>query len=134
MAKRCPVSPSNRAHLEHFVATVALQRAQPVAEAEVERILAALAANDAVVRARAAREVCPCRMPWPVFYRLRKAVARLRRDPSPLVRATALHVEVDARSVREREAIMAALHEREARRPSWRAGSRPGRSSRQRDA
>jgi hypothetical protein len=55
-------------------------------------------------------------MPWPLFYRLRKAAARLKRDPSPLVRANALHVEFDARTVREREATIESLQEREARR------------------
>ncbi len=54
-------------------------------------------------------------MPWPVFYRLRKA-GRLKRDPSPLVRANALHVEIDARTVREREATIARLRERDERR------------------
>lgn len=67
------------------------------------------------MRARAVRQICPCRMPWPVFYRLRKAAARLKRDPSRLVRANALHITVDARTVRDREAAMEWLRERDER-------------------
>lgn len=54
-------------------------------------------------------------MPWAVFYRLRKAAAPLRRDPSPLVRANALHIEVDARTVRDREGTVERLRERDGR-------------------
>jgi hypothetical protein len=82
--------------------------------------LAELESPDERVRARAVRQICPCRMPWPVFYRLRKAAARLKRDPSPLVRANALHIEVDARTVREREAMIERLRERDERRASRR--------------
>jgi len=54
-------------------------------------------------------------MPWPVFYRLCKAAARLKRDSSPLVRANALHIEVDARTVRGREATIERLREQDER-------------------
>ncbi len=111
------VSPANRAHLEFFVATVERERACNAEATDVERILAELASPDERVRARAVRQICPCRMPWSMFYRLRKAAARLKRDRSPLVRANALHVEVDARSVREREATFERLRERDERRP-----------------
>jgi len=110
------ISPSNRAHLEFFVTTVEQQRACVLDDAGVERILTELESEDEWIRARAVRQVCPCRVPWPLFYRLRKAAARLKRDPSPLVRANALHVELDARTVRDREATMERLRVREERR------------------
>ena len=127
MPSRQRISAANRGHLEHFVATIEQQRSQSVSDADIERIRAELASADERVRARAVRSVCPCRMPWPVFLRLRKAVARLRRDPSPLVRARAQHVEVDARTVREREATVACLREQEERRIEKRSQSGGGR-------
>jgi len=63
------------------------------------------------VRARAVRQICPCRMPWSVFHRLRKAAKQLQQDPDPDVRANALHIEEDARMVASMEGEMERLHE-----------------------
>ena len=113
MATRRRISRGDRAQYEFFVTTVEQQRMRPLPESELARIRDGLASPDECIRARAVRAVCPCRMPWPVFLQFRKTVARLRRDASPHVRANALHVEVDARTVREREAIVAYLAERD---------------------
>lgn len=52
-------------------------------------------------------------MLWEVFERLRKAAKPLQKDPSPLVRADALHIEEDARLVAGFEAQMERLREYE---------------------
>ena len=70
-------------------------------------------APDEVVRARAVRQVCPCRVSWEAFDRLRKVAQQLQRDPSPLVRANARHVEEDAREVRALEALWEQVQEAE---------------------
>ncbi|HLK55185.1 MAG TPA: hypothetical protein VKU00_01390 [Chthonomonadaceae bacterium] len=77
--------------------------------------------EDEVTRANAVRQICSCRMPWDVFFRLRKAAKRLQHDPSPLVRANALHVEEDARMVAGFEAQMERIqeYEEEAASPSY---------------
>jgi hypothetical protein len=97
-----------RSRLEYMarkLAEVEAERACAVGAGDVARLLEELRSPDEQVRARAVREVCPCRMPWEVFERLRKPVQRLRRDPSPAVRKLALHVEEDARMVAALEAL-----------------------------
>jgi hypothetical protein len=68
-------------------------------------------------------------MPWEVFDRLRKAAKPLQKDPSPLVRANALHIEEDAREVASLEAIRERLQEREEAEAE--AQRRPDRRDRQ---
>jgi hypothetical protein len=101
--------------MEGKLAEVERHRSRPVGEADVERILAGLRSEDELTRAHAVREICPCRMPWEVFDRLRKAARLLRKDPSPMVRANALHVEEDAREVASLEALAERLQEWEER-------------------
>jgi hypothetical protein len=84
---------------------------------------------DEQVRAKAVRQVCPCRLPWEAFYQVRAEAKRLQHDPSPLVRARARHVEEDARELAALEALqhwaevraeyMGAMAAR-----SWRRGRR----------
>jgi hypothetical protein len=130
MARRQLVSASQRAHMEGRLTEVERHRSQPVEEADVERILAGLRSEDEVSRANAVREICPCRMPWEIFDRLRKAAKPLQKDASPLVRANARHVEEDAREVASLEALSERLQEWEEReqevvpRPDRRGGRR----------
>jgi hypothetical protein len=113
MTGRSPLTRSHRAYLEHFVGHVERQRSQPVGEADVERILANLQSDDEVTRAQAVRQICPCQMSWPVFHRLRRAAKRLQRDPSPLVRANARHIEEDAKVVASLESELERVREYE---------------------
>jgi hypothetical protein len=115
MAKKQLVPPSQREHMEGRLAEVERHRARPMAEADVERILTGMQSDDEITRANAVREICPCRMPWEVFDRLRKAARPLRKDPSPLVRANALHIEEDARHIASLEALSERLQEWEER-------------------
>jgi hypothetical protein len=97
--------PSQVAYAARRLAHVEKHRGRPFGEADVARILAELQSPDEVVRAKAVRQVCPCRVSWEVFDHLRKVVQHLQRDPSPLVRAHARHVEEDAKEVRALEAL-----------------------------
>lgn len=99
------------AHLQHFVATVESERSRSDWDGEVERILLEMKSSDDETRARAVREICPCRMPWEAFYRLRKAAKRLQHDPNSKVAAAALHVEVDARQVAMSEGRIELMRE-----------------------
>ena len=65
-------------------------------ELDLERTLAGLGSADETTRAKAARELCPCRTDWEVFEQTLGTLQRLTKDPSPLVRANALHVFEDA--------------------------------------
>jgi hypothetical protein len=68
----------------------------PAIEIDPERTLANLHAVDEAARAQAARELCPCRTGWSVFEQNLGVLRRMTKDPSPLVRANALHVFEDA--------------------------------------
>jgi hypothetical protein len=68
----------------------------PAAEIDLDRTLADLGAPDEAARARAARELCPCHTDWNVFEQSLDTLRRMTKDPSPLVRANALHVFEDA--------------------------------------
>ena len=111
MAKKLLVSPSQKEYLERHLASVERHRSQSIGEADVERLLAEMQSVDEVTRANAVRQICPCCMPWEVFDRLRKAAKPLQKDPSPLVRANALHVEEDAREVASLESLSERLAE-----------------------
>ena len=130
MAKKPLVSPSQRDYMKRHLAEVEKRRSEAIGEADIERILAEMRSEDEVTRANAVRQICPCRMPWEVFDRLRKAAKPLQKDLSPLVRANALHIEEDAREVASLEAIAERLQE-------WEEGEkevppRPERRGRQR--
>jgi hypothetical protein len=111
MAKRPQVSPSTRAYLEHKLACVDQKRLHPSSVADIPRLLSEMQSADEHARAQAVRQVCPCRLPWDVFAPLRKAAQRLQHDPSPLVRAQALHVAENAREIEALEALQTWLAE-----------------------
>lgn len=102
------------AHVEH-------DRARPVTQEDVARILRDLESSEEGVIANALREVCPCRMSWEVFEHLRKPALRLRKHPSSLIRGLANHIEEDAQEV----AALEAIREREIeRQESWESDRR----------
>jgi hypothetical protein len=59
-------------------------------------VLEQLRSADEDDRVKALHRVCPCRSGFAVYERFRGEVKRLQKDPSPLVRAAALHAEEDA--------------------------------------
>jgi len=67
-------------------------------------MLAQLRAPDEEARVKALHRVCPCGAGFGVYERFRGEVKRLQKDPSPRVRAAALHVEQDACLIEELEA------------------------------
>ena len=105
------LSRPNRAYIEQFLKRVETARTQPISDALIDQLLAEMASADPAVRANAVRQICPCRMPWPVFTRLRKVAKQLQHDPDPTVRANALHVEEDARMVASMEGEIEFLRE-----------------------
>ena len=107
------LTPSNHAYMERFLEGVEEERAQAHGDDKVESILARLQSDDECTRADAVQQICPCRTPVEVFRQLRKAVKPLQHDPSPLVRANALHVEEDARKVESIEAELERAREQE---------------------
>src|SRR5713101_6128098 len=68
----------------------------PEREIEHEQILTDLRSADEATRAQAARQLCPCHTDWEVFEQTLDTLRRMTKDPSPLVRANALHVFEDA--------------------------------------
>ena len=64
----------------------------PDAQFDLDRTLLDLQSPDAEVRAKAVRSLCPCLVGATVFEQHLDVVDRLRKDPSPEVRADALHV------------------------------------------
>lgn len=69
---------------------------------DFDRFQADLRSLDAELRARAARQICPCRLGWEVFERCMEQVEPLRKDPDPAVRRAALHVFEDAFEMQSR--------------------------------
>jgi len=68
----------------------------PEREFDLQKTLSDLHAPEETTRARAARELCPCRTDWDVFEQTLDTLRRMTKDPSPVVRANALHVFEDA--------------------------------------
>lgn len=66
-----------------------------------EAVLAQLRSADADDRVKALHRVCPCAAGFLAYKRFRGKVRRLQKDPSPRVRAAALHVEQDACLIEE---------------------------------
>jgi hypothetical protein len=111
MTTRLLVAPSTRAYMERKLACMEHKRSPAVSSADIARLLAEMQSPDEGTRAQAVRQVCPCRLPWEAFGQLRKAAQRLQHDPSPLVRAQALHIEEDARELEALEALRERLAE-----------------------
>jgi len=55
-------------------------------------VLANLESPDELVRARALRQLCPCHS-WHRYEQHIDLVRRFRKDPSPVVRSVATHIE-----------------------------------------
>ena len=70
------------------------RRCRPVPDPDM--LLAQLRSADDEVRVKALHRVCPCGAGFVVYERFRGEVKRLQKDPSPRVRAAALHAEQDA--------------------------------------
>jgi hypothetical protein len=71
---------------------------------DTEALLAQLRSPDEEARVKALHRVCPCASGFLVYERFRSEVRRLQKDPSPRVRAAALHVEADACVIEEIDA------------------------------
>jgi len=67
-------------------------------------LLAQLRSPGEHVRVKALHRVCPCGAGFVVYERFRSEVKRLQKDPSPRVRAAALHAEQDACLIEELDA------------------------------
>jgi len=67
-----------------------------MSDGELEIIFRDLHSPEDATRAQTIRRICPCRMGWEAFQQSMAIVARLKKDPSPLVRRAALHVFQDA--------------------------------------
>jgi hypothetical protein len=93
-----------------------------VAVADLDQLLVDLHAPDPLTRASAVRQLCPCRSGPELYARYRGEVRRLQKDPSPLVRANALHVEQDAL---EQEAKLARWRAEQHRRRTHQAAASP---------
>lgn len=120
MSKLSRMSRHERTHIKHFVRTVEEQRQESIEQADIEAIIRSMRSADEQVRARAVRQICPCRMPWTIFNRLRREAKRLQHDPSPLVRANARHIETDMARVMNNEARFEEIEEREESEPRGR--------------
>lgn len=68
---------------------------QPAPAVDTQHLLEELHAEDAEMRAKAVRSVCPCRLGFEVFEQCLSTVAEMQKDPDPTVRAAALHVFED---------------------------------------
>jgi hypothetical protein len=71
---------------------------------DLEAVLAQLRSADEDARVKALHRVCPCGAGFLVYEQFRGEVRRLQKDPSPPVRAAALHVEQDACLIEQLEA------------------------------
>jgi hypothetical protein len=105
VAARERVSRSTRLYAQRKLACVEQKRFDAPSADDIARLLAEMRSPDEQVRAKAVRQVCPCRLPWEAFAAVRAEAKRLQHDPSPLVRAQAQHVEEDARELAALEAL-----------------------------
>ena len=87
---------------------------------DLAAVLGGLRSPDEHSRVEALHAVCPCAAGYQLYAQLRDEVRRLQKDPSPRVRAVALHVEDDAGRIEEIEATLDKAGERAGQ------GQRPG--------
>jgi hypothetical protein len=132
VAARPRMSRSTRLYAERKLARVEQKRSHAPDADEIARLLAEMRSPDAQVRAKAVRQVCPCRLPWEAFYQVRAEAKRLQHDPSPLVRAQARHVEEDARELAALEALQHWTEEHDEDMGTGAMAHRSGRRSRRR--
>ena len=107
------MSKNRRQHIERALANVETERSRPLTDADIARIIDDLQSGDERVRAAALRRSCPCHISWDSFEQLRKPAQRLRRDPNPVVRRLAMHLEEDAREIAAMEADLARMRDRD---------------------
>lgn len=69
-------------------------------------VLDGLRSPEEQARVKALHAICPCAAGFQLYEQLRGEVRQLQKDPSPRVRAIALHVEQDAGRIGEIEAIL----------------------------
>ncbi len=100
------MSKTRRGSVTNHLARVDEDRRHPVTDDDIRSLIEAYGSSDPEIRVRALKASCPCHIPWDVYERLRKPALRLRRDPDPHVRALALHLEEDGRSLERMEADM----------------------------
>ena len=79
---------------------------------DIERALTDMQSTDEEARGNAVRAFCPCHAGWEPFEAHVGEVLRAMRDPSPFVRAGALHVFHDAAKM-HREADLAYCEKEE---------------------
>jgi hypothetical protein len=79
-----------------------LRKPQP----DLTTVLDGLRSPDEQARVKALHAVCPCTAGFRLYEQFRGEVRRLQKDPSPRVRAIALHVEQDAGRLEEIEATL----------------------------
>ena len=75
------------------------------AKPDVKQIEAELQATDEVVRSHGVSGLCPCRGDWDVLEQKVDVLMRALRDPSRVVRRTALHVFDDAAVMQSKEEL-----------------------------
>jgi hypothetical protein len=80
----------------HRILRAAAKNPRPVSEFDLERVLGEVQSPDEATRARAVRNLCPCRVGWRNFEQGIDVVTRMQKDSSPEVRRQALHVFEDA--------------------------------------
>jgi hypothetical protein len=69
---------------------------RPAPERDPAVVLVRFQSADEDTRIKALHSVCPCGAGYELYEQLRGEIRRLQKDPSPRVRAVALHVEQDA--------------------------------------
>lgn len=124
MSKSTNPSPSQIDYMKQKLAEVAKDREHRPSDEEIAQILLDLGSPDAMVRAAALRQICPCHLEWAIFEPLRKAAKRLQKDPDPAVRALALHVEQDAEQIASLEAMRDLLEEEDGGQDLWKQQER----------
>ena len=69
-----------------------LKRRKKQGRIDVDTLLTNLESPDELARARALQRLCPCHS-WRLYEQHMDLVRRFRKDPSPLVRDVATHIE-----------------------------------------
>jgi hypothetical protein len=105
---------------------MAKRRDRPRRAPDPAALLARLRSPDEQTRIKALHGVCPCASGFQAYERLRGEVKRLQKDPSPRVRAIALHVEQDACRIEKIAAELetADTQGRSPRDQNWASGQR----------
>jgi hypothetical protein len=110
---------------------------RPIDDVELERLMEAMRSPDEAARAKAVRQICPCRLGWDGFERAWDLVKQLKKDPSPAVRAEALHVfedadEMDSSGLPPSRQMVTNEMDAAKRRSRWRTDDDEGASRRDR--